>query len=113
MEFGREPYEILLSEKKGLFIVFEGLDTSGKSSVLEQLKKDLDSNLVVFTSEPTGVTESAEAIKRMLLEPKITLSKEMEALLFLVNRRLHLEEVIKPALEDYKVVISDRYFFSS
>jgi dTMP kinase len=80
---------------KGLFISFEGIDGSGKSTQTKLLKDRLeaDGHQVVLTREPGG---SAGA-------------EETEILLFTAARRDHLERTILPALEAGKIVICDRF----
>lgn len=97
-----------------MFIVFEGIDTAGKSSLVERLRRELSTENLFFTREPGGSGSLiAERIRRLLLETKEQLSPYSETLLFLLSRRIHFEEIIKRRLEEGKVVISDRYFFSS
>lgn len=96
---------------KGLFITFEGIDGSGKSTqarLLATLMRDYG-NGVIHTREPGGST-GAEDIRRLLVEGDPgRWSPETEILLFTAARRDHLERTITPALADGKVVISDRF----
>lgn len=94
----------------GLFISFEGIDGSGKSTqarlLTESLKSETD---VILTREPGG-SEGAELIRRLLVEgDKNRWSAETELLLFTAARRDHLEKTIQPALEVGKTVITDRF----
>ncbi len=96
---------------KGLFITFEGIDGSGKSTqarLLATLMRDYGDG-VIHTREPGGST-GAEDIRRLLVEGDPgRWSPETEILLFTAARRDHLERTIVPALADGKVVISDRF----
>ncbi|WGI20523.1 dTMP kinase [Amylibacter sp. IMCC11727] len=96
---------------KGLFITFEGIDGSGKSTqarLLATLMRDYGDG-VIHTREPGGST-GAEDIRRLLVEGDPgRWSPETEILLFTAARRDHLERTIAPALADGKVVISDRF----
>jgi dTMP kinase len=96
---------------KGLFITFEGIDGSGKSTqarLLATLMRDYG-NEVIHTREPGGST-GAEDIRRLLVEGDPgRWSPETEILLFTAARRDHLERTIQPALDAGKVVISDRF----
>jgi dTMP kinase len=96
---------------KGLFITFEGIDGSGKSTqarLLATLMRDYG-NEVVHTREPGG-SPGAEDIRRLLVEGDPgRWSPETEILLFTAARRDHLERTIQPALDAGKVVISDRF----
>jgi len=98
----------------GVFIVFEGIDGSGKSTHIKLLAKELRErgHQVLETSEPsrdrigTFIREYAERTGE-----RFTL--ETETLLFAADRYEHVKQVITPALERGMVVISDRYFYSS
>ena len=100
---------------KGKFIVFEGSDGSGKTTVLDKVKEYLDDSGIdyVLTREPGG-TEISEDIRGILLDKA---NKEMtpmtEALLYAAARAQHVEEVILPNIEAGRLVISDRYVMSS
>lgn len=95
----------------GLFISFEGIDGSGKSTQAKLLAKALtdQGRDVVLTREPGG-SVGAEAIRRLLVEGDTDRwSPETEILLFTAARRDHLEKSILPALAAGKVVITDRF----
>lgn len=96
---------------KGLFISFEGIDGSGKSTQTKRLAKRLqqDGHEVVLTREPGG-SVGAEEIRALVLQgdPE-RWSAETEILLFTAARRDHLECVILPALSAGKIVICDRF----
>lgn len=95
----------------GMFITFEGIDGSGKSTQARTLAEHLRSkgHQVVLTREPGG-SPGAEEIRRLVLEGSPDRwSAETEILLFTAARRDHLERVIEPALAAGKVVISDRF----
>ena len=100
---------------KGLFISFEGIDGSGKSTQVDllarhftQLKKP-----IVKTEEPGGTAGSNEIRKILLRENNFQWSVETEALLFMAARNDHVEKVIKPAIKDNKIVICDRFMDST
>ncbi len=100
---------------KGKFIVFEGPDGSGKTTVAlkicELLKeKGFD---IVHTREPGGI-DIAEQIRNVILDPKNTaMDARTEALLYAASRRQHLVQKVLPAIEDGKLVICERFLFSS
>ena len=96
-----------------LFIVFEGLDGSGKSTQQQLLNYKLQSDKISSISfrEP-GSTVIGEKIVKILQSDQ-KLSPLSELLLFYVSRSAIIEEKIKPALANYDVVICDRYFYSS
>ncbi|MGC9371465.1 MAG: dTMP kinase [Paracoccaceae bacterium] len=97
--------------QRGLFITFEGIDGSGKSTQARLLAEHLraEGRDVVLTREPGG-SPGAEEIRRLVLEgdPE-RWSAETEILLFTAARRDHLEKTIAPALEAGQVVICDRF----
>ena len=100
---------------KGIFISFEGLDGCGKSTQLNLLAKYFAEQKKSFvkTEEPGG-TEGANEIRKILLrENDFQWSVESEALLFMAARNDHVEKVIKPAIEDNKIVICDRFMDST
>lgn len=97
--------------RQGLFISFEGIDGSGKSTQARRLAEVLRNmgRDVVLTREPGG-SPGAEEIRRLVLEgDKDRWSAETEILLFTAARRDHLERVIAPALARGAVVICDRF----
>ncbi len=95
----------------GLFITFEGIDGSGKSTQARLLAERLQADGVdaLHTREPGG-SPGAEEIRRLVLEgdPE-RWSAETEILLFTAARRDHLERVIDPALAAGRVVVCDRF----
>ena len=96
---------------KGLFISFEGIDGSGKSTQARRLAERLRglSHTVVLTREPGG-SPGAEEIRRLVLEgDPDRWSAETEILLFTAARRDHLEKTIRPALSRGEIVITDRF----
>lgn len=97
--------------QKGLFLTFEGIDGSGKSTQARRLADVLcaQGREVVLTREPGG-SPGAEEIRRLVLEGNPDRwSAETEILLFTAARRDHLERTIQPALDAGKVVICDRF----
>lgn len=96
---------------KGLFISFEGIDGSGKSTQARLLAEHLrgKGRDVVLTREPGG-SAGAEEIRALVLQgDPDRWSAETEILLFTAARRDHLERTISPALDAGKVVICDRF----
>lgn len=94
-----------------MFITFEGIDGSGKSTQARLLAEALSAggHSVVLTREPGG-SPGAEEIRRLVLEgDPDRWSAETEILLFTAARRDHLERTIAPALRAGKIVISDRF----
>jgi len=95
----------------GVFITFEGIDGSGKSTQARMLADALRAagRDVVLTREPGG-SPGAEEIRKLVLEgDPDRWSAETEILLFTAARRDHLERTIEPALAAGKIVICDRF----
>ncbi|MEV0644704.1 dTMP kinase [Phytomonospora sp. NPDC050363] len=104
------------AEGKGYFIVFEGGDGSGKSSQVVKLAAHLrlSGHDVVLTREP-GATDIGRRIRTLVLDPSTGSepSPRAEALLYAADRAHHVATIVRPALREGKVVISDRYVDSS
>ena len=99
------------TSQKGLFISFEGIDGSGKSTQVTRLAEHLRGlgRDVVVTREPGG-SEGAEEIRALVLQgDPDRWSAETEILLFTAARRDHLERLIRPALAAGSIVIRDRF----
>lgn len=100
---------------KGHFITFEGGEGAGKTTVLEQLKKQLvkAGYDVLVTREPGGILIS-EKIREVILDPAHTeMEERTEALLYAAARRQHLIQKVMPALKANKIVLCDRFIDSS
>ena len=95
----------------GIFVTLEGIDRSGKSTQARLLAEALgDAALAV--REPGG-TAVGERVRELLKDTQITIGAAAEALLFAAARAELVAEVIRPALDDGKVVICDRFLDSS
>ncbi len=96
-----------------MFVSFEGLDGSGKTTQAELLRARLEAEgeEVVATREPGG-TELGERIRELVLHGG-HVAPWAEALLYAASRAQHVDEVIRPALERGASVICDRYLDSS
>ncbi len=100
-----------MPEARGLFVSFEGIDGSGKSTQARLLAETLRATgrEVVLTREPGG-SPGAEEIRTLLLTgDKERWSPEAEVLLFTAARRDHLERTIQPAIEGGAIVVTDRF----
>jgi len=97
----------------GLFIVFEGIDGTGKSTQLHLLAEKLKQlgYAVVTTREPTDGPYGRKI--RELFVDRTTVSHTQELELFIADRDQHVQEVITPALADGCVVVCDRYYLST
>ena len=99
--------------KKGVFICIEGLDGCGKTTQTKLLAKKLrKSHNAVYTAEPSR-GKIGTYIRESCLYGEKRLSTVVEALLFAADRIEHVETEVLPALDQGKLVISDRYVYSS
>ena len=98
----------------GKFVVFEGLDGSGQSTQAKLLKEYFDQQGIAafLTKEPTQWTVAGKKIKEVLGEEKKLEPLQLQEL-FVRDRSQHLKKEIVPALKAGKIVICDRYFFST
>ena len=103
------------TDKKSLFITLEGGEGSGKSTLIKRLVARLTAlgNIVITTREPGG-TSGAEEIRNLLVKGSAERwDVTSEICLFYAAREDHLYRLIRPALEDGKIVICDRFFDST
>ena len=100
--------------KRGFLIVFEGIDGTGKSTQCELLAKSLAERdiLNIALAEPTRGTWGTK-IRRLLIEGRQGISPQEELSWFVNDRKEDIELNIMPALQDNKVVLMDRYYFST
>jgi len=101
--------------KKGLFITFEGLEGCGKTTQAKMLFDFLIKQKIpsIYTKEPGG-TKIGDKIRKILLDQKNDgMDYKSEMLLFLASRAENVRLIILPALEEGKVVISDRFYDST
>jgi len=96
---------------RGLFVTFEGIDRSGKTTQAGLLVDALGGE-ALGVREPGG-TRAGERVRAILKDPSVSLSPEAEALLFAAARSELVADVILPALDEGKVVVSDRFLDSS
>ena len=95
----------------GIFITFEGPDGAGKTTILSMVATHFKEAMV--TREPGGI-DIAEQIRKVILNKENTaMDPRTEALLYAAARRQHLIEKVKPALEEGKMVLCDRFVDSS
>lgn len=103
-----------MTRRKGLFIVLEGPDKSGKSTQARLLVAALRAKgrEVLHTREPGG-TSVAEGVRRVLLDPALAINPLAELFLYEASRAQHTNEKIIPALKAGKVVLSERFTMST
>jgi dTMP kinase len=95
----------------GLFVTFEGIDRSGKTTQARMLCDALGDRALAVR-EPGG-TPVGEQVRVLLKDPSVEIGAHAEALLFAAARAELVERVIRPALEAGRVVVSDRFLDSS
>ncbi len=97
-----------------MFITFEGIEGSGKSSLIAQLKKYFKSSkLEAFFSKEPGGTDLGKEIRKILLNPKYSFDPTSELLLLLADRAEHVQKIIRPNLQKNKLIFCDRYLDST
>jgi dTMP kinase len=101
-------------KKKGRFICIEGLDASGKTTQARILVRELQKRgfNAEYTTEPSQ-GEIGGFIRAYVLQRRKRIPPVVEALLFAVDRLDHVENNIQPALDRGKIIVSDRYVYSS
>lgn len=98
----------------GLFVTFEGIDGSGKSTQMELCAKALEAagHSVVLTRNPGG-TEFGLELRQILLHSTKTVYPLSELLLFIADRAQHMDEVVFPALQAGNIILCDRHMDST
>ena len=94
---------------RGVFLAFEGIDVSGKST---QARRVAAAHDALFTFEP-GDTALGQELRHWVLDAETPMEPETEALIMLSDRSHHVRSVIEPALETGRSVVSDRFFAST
>ena len=96
------------------YLAFEGIDGSGKTTLIEEVSKALVKADIEYSivREPGG-SKLGEGIRELLLSHDYEVDPTSEALLFSASRAQLIEEIVKPTIELGKVVISDRSAYSS
>lgn len=104
----------MLKQRRGIFVCIEGLDGSGKTTHAHRLVRNLRRKRfdTIYTAEPSR-GKIGRFIRSHILQRKKRVPRVVEALLFATDRVDHVENTIVPALERKKIVVSDRYFYSS
>ena len=101
--------------KKGLFIVFEGGEGTGKTTAIDEIYNWIIENnfKCIKTREPGGIKISEQIRQVILNKENKTMDARTEALLYAAARRQHLVEKVIPALEEGSIVLCDRFIDSS
>lgn len=100
---------------KGFFVAFEGPDGCGKSTISNLIyEKLIEEGYPVIKSREPGGTPISEKIRDIILDnDNVAMHPRTEALLYAAGRAQHVEEKIKPALKEGKIVLVERYILSS
>jgi len=101
-------------KKQGIFICIEGLDASGKTTHAHRLVRSLLERgyEALYTTEPSS-GQIGKFVRTHILQRQKRIPTIVEALLFAVDRVDHVERTIRPAIKEGKIVVSDRYLYSS
>ena len=94
---------------RGTFLVFEGIDASGKSTHARRVAELRDAH---FTFEP-GDTPLGVELRRWLLDAQTPMAPSTESLMMLADRSHHVRTLIEPTLQSGRAVVSDRFFAST
>lgn len=99
---------------RGLFVTFEGIDGSGKTTQMELCAQALESagHAVVLTRNPGG-TEFGLELRQILLHSTKPVYPLSELLLFIADRAQHMDELVFPALKAGKIILCDRHLDST
>jgi dTMP kinase len=95
--------------RRGLFVVFEGIDGCGKSTQARRVARERDAR---FVFEP-GDTPVGVDLRRWILDAATPMTPATEALLLLADRAHHVHSVIEPALASGQSVVADRFYAST
>lgn len=103
-----------MNKERGKFIVFEGNDGAGKTTIAEYVANHfralgID---VILTKEPGGIAETVP-VRKLILDKRIAEDGVAQLLLFAADRRVHLLLQVLPAIEKGELVVCDRYYGST
>ena len=99
--------------KKGILIAIEGIDGSGKSTLANSIALSLSEKVPTLLTKEPGATELGKKLRSLLQEQTIPLTPKAEYLLFAADRAHHFATFVIPALNEKKLVLSDRMADSS
>mgnify|MGYP000370233707 CR=1 FL=1 len=105
-----------MKQYAGMFVVVDGMDGSGKSTVVEMLRQELEHQLVdVLKTREIGGTPIAEELRKLCFQtrPEEPLGSAAQTLMSFAARLQHTEQVIRPALQRGQFVVCDRYSSST
>ncbi len=95
---------------KGIFITFEGIDGTGKTTQQHLVAQALrDRGYDVVESREPGGTQLAESVRQLVLDASLPLTTDTQTLLYLAARSEHVNKLLRPSLAAGKIVICDRF----
>ncbi len=97
--------------KSGLFVTFEGGDGAGKTTLVHGIARILEHRgLPILMTRAPGGTELGQRVRDLLLHGKeYAIAKRAEFYLFLADRAQHVQQLIRPALDEGRIVLCDRF----
>ena len=107
----KEKHAILINMAKAKFIVIDGIDGCGKSTMISLMEKRLSEKHKVYSTAEPSQGPIGKVLREFLKNKRI--SGNIDALLFAADRLWHIEQEIIPNLEKYDYILSDRYVASS
>jgi len=99
--------------KQGILITIEGIDGCGKTTFLKKLTKMLENQVPLKITKEPGDTELGKHLRKLLQAQITSITPKAEYLLFAADRAQHICDIVRPALKQKKLVISDRMDDSS
>jgi dTMP kinase len=108
------PEQFAPTTAKG-FLVVDGVNGAGKTTLLNAISQQLEDLGLPFlrTREPGPKTELGEAVRKLLLDARETVTPIAELFLFGADRAEHVQKIILPAIAAGTVVLADRYYYST
>ncbi len=99
--------------KRGIFIVVEGIDGSGKTLFAKNVADQLQNTYQVLLTKEPGGSMVGKQIRTLVQQQETPLNPQAEFLLFAADRAQHIQEVLEPALHKGMIVVCDRFCDSS
>src|SRR5688500_19849949 len=101
--------------RRGLFLAFEGVEGSGKTTQAARVAEHLrEQGIPVIVAREPGTTPLGERVRELVLDaPELSIPARSELFLLLASRAAFVDQVVRPALQEGKVVVADRFELST